>query len=148
MLLPPFIDGLPDPYPVVGRAIPARVRTRRGRGLSECLLPPVRGYPARWPPSTSGLGHSPFKAVARVRIPSGALTAGPVAQLVEQGTFNPKVAGSIPARPTSRYLLLVGAKDEGLRATAVTLRPSSLVSLHHRASLGSRGLVPAATTTA
>ena len=26
---------------------------------------------------------------------------GPVAQLVEQGTFNPKVAGSIPARPTS-----------------------------------------------
>jgi hypothetical protein len=25
--------------------------------------------------------------------------AGPVAQLVEQGTFNPKVAGSIPARP-------------------------------------------------
>ena len=26
-------------------------------------------------------------------------TAGPVAQLVEQGTFNPKVAGSIPARP-------------------------------------------------
>src|SRR6266849_5233151 len=27
--------------------------------------------------------------------------AGPVAQLVEQGTFNPKVAGSIPARPIS-----------------------------------------------
>jgi hypothetical protein len=26
--------------------------------------------------------------------------AGPVAQLVEQGTFNPKVAGSKPARPT------------------------------------------------
>ena len=25
--------------------------------------------------------------------------SGPVAQLVEQGTFNPKVAGSIPARP-------------------------------------------------
>ena len=25
---------------------------------------------------------------------------GPVAQSVEQGTFNPKVAGSIPARPT------------------------------------------------
>jgi hypothetical protein len=29
------------------------------------------------------------------------LEPGPVAQLVEQGTFNPKVAGSIPARPTS-----------------------------------------------
>jgi hypothetical protein len=27
------------------------------------------------------------------------LEAGPVAQSVEQGTFNPKVAGSIPARP-------------------------------------------------
>ena len=26
--------------------------------------------------------------------------AGPLAQLVEQGTFNPKVAGSIPSRPT------------------------------------------------
>ena len=29
---------------------------------------------------------------------------GPVAQLVEQGTFNPKVAGSIPARPISSRL--------------------------------------------
>ena len=28
---------------------------------------------------------------------------GPVAQLVEQGTFNPKVAGSIPARPIIQY---------------------------------------------
>jgi hypothetical protein len=27
---------------------------------------------------------------------------GPVAQLVEQGTFNPKVTGSIPVRPTFR----------------------------------------------
>jgi hypothetical protein len=27
---------------------------------------------------------------------------GPLAQLVEQGTFNPKVAGSIPARPILR----------------------------------------------
>ena len=29
-------------------------------------------------------------------------TAGPIAQLVEQGTFNPKVAGSSPARPTRK----------------------------------------------
>ena len=29
---------------------------------------------------------------------------GPLAQLVEQGTFNPKVAGSIPARPTLERL--------------------------------------------
>jgi hypothetical protein len=27
---------------------------------------------------------------------------GPVAQLVEQGTFNPKVAGSRPARPIEK----------------------------------------------
>src|SRR4029077_17913958 len=30
--------------------------------------------------------------------------SGPVAQLVEQGTFNPKVAGSIPARPITNSL--------------------------------------------
>src|SRR5918996_1104310 len=29
-----------------------------------------------------------------------AIRLGPLAQLVEQGTLNPKVAGSIPARPT------------------------------------------------
>ena len=28
---------------------------------------------------------------------------GPLAQLVEQGTFNPKVAGSIPARPHEAF---------------------------------------------
>jgi hypothetical protein len=32
--------------------------------------------------------------------------SGPVAQLVEQGTFNPKVAGSIPARPIISAALL------------------------------------------
>ena len=30
---------------------------------------------------------------------------GPLAQLVEQGTLNPKVAGSIPARPMKKGLL-------------------------------------------
>ncbi len=33
------------------------------------------------------------------RCPRYARSPGPVAQLVEQGTFNPKVAGSSPARP-------------------------------------------------
>ena len=33
-----------------------------------------------------------------------ASAAGPVAQLVEQGTFNPKVAGSSPARPIRNFL--------------------------------------------
>ena len=30
---------------------------------------------------------------------------GPLAQSVEQGTFNPKVTGSIPVRPTTKPLL-------------------------------------------
>src|SRR4029077_11692255 len=34
--------------------------------------------------------------------------SGPVAQLVEQGTFNPKVAGSIPARPIATRLEVGG----------------------------------------
>ena len=34
--------------------------------------------------------------------PSAESGVGPLAQLVEQGTFNPKVAGSIPARPIVR----------------------------------------------
>src|SRR5262249_58542334 len=34
------------------------------------------GEDRRKPPSSSGLGHRPFKAAARVRIPLGALLAG------------------------------------------------------------------------
>src|SRR5207247_9053416 len=36
------------------------------------------------------------------------LRQGPLAQLVEQGTLNPKVAGSIPARPMTKALLAMG----------------------------------------
>src|SRR5689334_15052805 len=39
---------------------------------------------------------------------------GPVAQLVEQGTFNPKVAGSRPARPIIRET----CKEQFLRRAA------------------------------
>src|ERR671927_1081939 len=42
------------------------------------------------------MGARPAKNSGHPSIPLG---SGPVAQLVEQGTFNPKVAGSIPARP-------------------------------------------------
>ncbi len=41
------------------------------------------------------------------RIPSArgyTRLGGPVAQLAEQGTFNPKVAGSNPARPIEKDL--------------------------------------------
>jgi hypothetical protein len=37
-----------------------------------CPPIPSPSYPGSAPPSTSGLGHGPFKAVARVRIPPGA----------------------------------------------------------------------------
>ena len=37
--------------------------------------------------------------------------AGPVAQLVEQGTFNPKVAGSIPARPIREVPAISGTTN-------------------------------------
>src|SRR5688572_8945064 len=40
------------------------------------------------------------------------LDAGPLAQLVEQGTFNPKVAGSIPARPIPPYSAARAAEPE------------------------------------
>ena len=36
---------------------------------------------------------------------------GPLAQLVEQGTFNPKVAGSIPARPTGSETTRTGPRS-------------------------------------
>src|ERR671936_140059 len=89
-------------------------------------LEPMQGYPCFTPPSTSGLGHSPFKAVARVRIPSGA--CGPVAQLVEQGTFNPKVAGSIPARPIAKGLQRASFPQEAAERL-VAARPHSLTAV-------------------
>jgi hypothetical protein len=36
---------------------------------------------------------------------------GPLAQLVEQGTLNPKVEGSNPSRPTSRFPLSPAGLD-------------------------------------
>jgi hypothetical protein len=52
------------------------------------------------PPKDTGLSVAtlPRRADSSVGLNT---STGPVAQLVEQGTFNPKVAGSIPARPTS-----------------------------------------------
>src|SRR5688572_18653603 len=49
------------------------------------------------PPSTSGPGHSPFKAVARVRIPLGA--PGRLAQLGEHLPYKQGVTGSSPVPP-------------------------------------------------
>src|SRR5262245_19800754 len=44
---------------------------------------------------------------------------GPVAQLVEQGTFNPKVTGSIPVRPIAENSCKPpGSLGQGLRSLA------------------------------
>ncbi|MDX6538169.1 MAG: hypothetical protein QOD37_2510 [Gaiellales bacterium] len=48
------------------------------------------------PPPAGGLAAARRPGPSHARLQS---RCGPVAQLVEQGTFNPKVAGSSPARP-------------------------------------------------
>src|SRR5580658_1579069 len=40
---------------------------------------------------------------------SGEIPAGPLAHQVEQGTFNPKVPGSSPGRPTSKLGITIGS---------------------------------------
>ena len=64
------------------------------------------------------------------------ITYAPLAQLVEQGTFNPKVAGSIPSRPTTSALLAV-TFDVTTAASAHMLR------LGYRPTAGLWFLVPA-----
>src|SRR5690242_17923465 len=63
-------------------ALPLAVPMIAGRGYPS-LCGGVKGCPRSGP-------HPPHRLQSR---------AGPLAQLVEQGTFNPKVAGSRPARP-------------------------------------------------
>ena len=63
-----------------------RRRTRYSSSLGLRLLRSMR-LAARPPERLTGRWYNP--------------TSGPLAQLVEQGTFNPKVTGSIPVRPTT-----------------------------------------------
>ena len=49
---------------------------------------------SRWGPARQCRGAS------GAGLPAPTLARGPVAQLAEQGTFNPKVVGSNPTRPT------------------------------------------------
>ncbi len=66
------------------------------------------------------------------------LAGGPLAQLVEQGTFNPKVAGSNPARPMRRVLLIMNFRClDGRPRRACAYRGSTGAKDGHRAS-GSR----------
>src|SRR3990172_11645933 len=60
-------------------------------------------------------GLPPVSGEARPPEPALYSLAGPLAQLAEQGTFNPKVAGSNPARPIE--------KSRSLPPCAVLIRP-------------------------
>jgi hypothetical protein len=75
--------------------LPCRL-SYRPHGKEYRRDPAILGGP---PPSTSGPGHSPFKAVARVRIPLGA--PGRLAQLGERLPYKQEVACSSHAPPTS-----------------------------------------------
>ena len=55
------------------------MRLRRGAVRARPSNPGVSTL-RRWPPSTSGLGHHPFKVAARVRIPLGASDSAARAQ--------------------------------------------------------------------
>src|SRR6185312_10253876 len=107
----PLPHGSTVRFPRAASAVngPGRDRTC-DLGIKSPLLYQLSYRPARrrvtgrhrysWlagPPSTSGPGHSPFKAVARVRIPLGA--PGRLAQLGERLPYKQEVGGSIPSPP-------------------------------------------------
>src|ERR671935_1706694 len=75
-----------------GEHMPRRVSCL---GAPPTLL--TRAILAAPPPSTSGPGHGPFKAVARVRIPLA--SPGRLAQLGERLPYKQEVGGSIPSPP-------------------------------------------------
>lgn len=103
-----------------------RRRTLRSPGLSLRLVRSMRL--ARRPPDRPpGRWYNPTS------------TSGPLAQLVEQGTFNPKVTGSIPVRPTTRPptttdALVPGACPVSWVGTREEVRRVSSAPLHHRAA--------------
>src|SRR3954453_1882855 len=66
---------------------------------------------------------------------------GPLAQLVEQGTLNPKVAGSIPARPIARRLSTrIGSFGAMKIASIVGNRPQFIKAAPTSVALRGRGL--------
>ena len=81
---------------------PGRRRTRSRR-------PPPRAPRARSRSCSRAQGrpHRGGRSAASARtLPRTLAPSGPLAQLVEQGTFNPKVTGSIPVRPILLYVLI------------------------------------------
>src|SRR5450759_5104334 len=87
---------------------------RRARGLGAGFLQPLlKGQESALGTArrTTQVGphpkvtaqHEACCAVAQAAAGTVVQSSGPLAQLVEQGTFNPKVTGSIPVRPTTQF---------------------------------------------
>jgi hypothetical protein len=74
-----------------------RERRPGGGAAARRAVRLLRGAAAQHRPTARRVGAWELQAVAFT------LAVGPVAQLVEQGTFNPKVTGSIPVRPIALH---------------------------------------------
>ncbi len=104
-----------------GDQFPTRIRDRDQDDAGDER--DVEGVLVEHTPQTRLRGERPLRKCAYTR------RRGPLAQLVEQGTFNPKVVGSIPARPMRPRLRAIRPKrpqtpsrlNPTLRPTAVTL---------------------------
>ena len=95
-------------YYLVWRRVPCVARCTaqaKRQGISvPRLSAEVKNQGRRVP--APGRRTDPVRLQPRRIVPEGVpytRAEGPLAQLVEQGTFNPKVAGSIPARPTHDF---------------------------------------------
>jgi hypothetical protein len=112
-------------HPPTGRRRETRIR----RPLSKIVMAAKRPALPRYAPSgirtraTTLKGWRPRPLVdggGRPRIAATRVYTGrwgPVAQLVEQGTFNPKVTGSIPVRPIREVPANLGLSSQPLAAS-------------------------------
>ena len=110
---------------------PARCRdlaaATSGDPEDSTLLSPRTSILAGPPPSTSGPGHGPFKAVARVRIPPGARavsSAGRAPALQAGGRrFEPCTAHSRKSRKHYLFFVPLPATKSAGRAFATPVQP-------------------------
>src|SRR5579859_800485 len=131
--------GEPSPLAAPSaRAADADPRAPRGRCRARRS---DRGAPAGQPHAVLGRPAPQRGAVARgVGTYTRREGRGPVAQSVEQGTFNPKVAGSIPARPT--HSTAVAAITLNPVAVGVSASSRNPCLLEQRRELVERPLSP------
>ena len=85
------------------------------------------------PPSSSGLGHSPFKAAAGIRIPLGArespLVNWEFSSAGEHLPYKQGVTGSNPVTPTSRYLTCTGSLKIILKISIILLAAKTAIQM-------------------